>query len=110
MLRDALDAEYSDRTGRSASCRASSWGRGSQWGPGRLTKMLGVTKHYDGRQANSVTGLWIEEGTGVPRRQIQRTPRIGVDYAKEWAEKPLRYVVDPNIFEVRSVITDGLCQ
>ena len=85
-------------------------GAGESVGPGRLTKMLGVTKHYDGRQANSVTGLWIEEGTGVPRRQIQRTPRIGVDYAKEWAEKPLRYVVDPNIFEVRSVITDGLCQ
>jgi 3-methyladenine DNA glycosylase Mpg len=72
--------------------------------------MLGVTKHYDGRQSNSVMGLWIEGGTGVPRRQIQRTPRIGVSYAKEWAEKPLRYVVDPNIFEVRSVITDGLCQ
>jgi len=79
-------------------------GAGESVGPGRLTKMLGVTKQHDGRQANSVTGLWIEEGAGVPRRQIQRTPRIGVDYAKEWAEKPLRYVVDPNIFAARSVI------
>ena len=79
-------------------------GAGESVGPGRLTKMLGVTKQHDGRQANSVTGLWIEEGTRVPRRQIQRTPRIGVDYAKEWAEKPLRYVVDPNIFDARTVI------
>ena len=79
-------------------------GAGELVGPGRLTKMLGVTKQHDGRQANSVTGLWVEEGTRVPRRQIQRTPRIGVDYAKEWAEKPLRYVVDPNIFDARTVI------
>ncbi len=79
-------------------------GAGESVGPGRLTKMLGVTKHHDGRQANPVTGLWIEKGAGVPRRQIQRTSRIGVDYAKEWAEKPLRYVVDPNIFDTPAVI------
>jgi len=79
-------------------------GAGESVGPGRLTKMLGVTKQHDGRQANSVTGLWIEEGAGVPRRQIQRTPRIGVDYAKEWAKKPLRYVVDPNNFDTPTVI------
>ena len=85
-------------------------GAGEFVGPGRLTKMLGVTKHYDGRQADPITGLWIEEGAGVPRRQIHRTPRIGVGYAKEWAEKPLRYLVDPNIFDVRFVITDGLYQ
>ena len=82
-------------------------GAGESVGPGRLTKMLGVTKQHDGRRADSVTGLWIEGGGEVPRRQIQRTPRIGVDYAKEWSKKPLRYIVDPNIFEMRSVITKG---
>ncbi len=83
-------------------------GAGEFVGPGRLTKMLGVTKQHDGTQANPITGLWIEEGAGVSRRQIHRTPRIGVGYAKEWAEKPLRYLVDPNIFEVLSTITDGV--
>ena len=82
-------------------------GAGDSVGPGRLTKMLGVTKQYDGRLADPVTGLWIEEGAGVPRRQICRTPRIGVSYAKEWAEKPLRYLVDPKSFKARFVIDDG---
>ncbi|NCY02486.1 MAG: DNA-3-methyladenine glycosylase, partial [Planctomycetia bacterium] len=31
----------------------------------------------------------------VPRRLVERTPRIGVAYAGAWAEKPLRFVVDP---------------
>jgi hypothetical protein len=31
----------------------------------------------------------------VPRRLVARTPRIGVGYAGAWAEKPLRFVVDP---------------
>jgi 3-methyladenine DNA glycosylase Mpg len=34
-------------------------------------------------------------GVAVPRRLDERTPRIGVAYAGEWAEKPLRFVVDP---------------
>ena len=47
---------------------------------------------------------WIEQGDGVPRRQIQRTPRIGVSYAKHWADKPLRYLVNPDIFKSRTVM------
>jgi 3-methyladenine DNA glycosylase Mpg len=30
----------------------------------------------------------------VPRRLIERTPRIGVGYAGAWADAPLRFVVD----------------
>ena len=79
-------------------------GVGETEGPGRLTKMLGVTKKYDGKQLTPISGLWIEQGDGVPRRQIQRTPRIGVSYAKHWADKPLRYLVNPDIFDSRTVI------
>ena len=79
-------------------------GVGETEGPGRLTKMLGVTRKYDGKQLTPISGLWIEQGDGVPRRQIQRTPRIGVGYAKHWADKPLRYLVNPDIFDSRTVI------
>ena len=34
-------------------------------------------------------------GGALPPRLIERTPRIGVGYAGAWAEKPLRFVVDP---------------
>jgi len=69
---------------------------GEHVGPGRLTKALGIDRSFDGRTAGRRAGLWLEAGgQAVPRRLIQRTPRIGVGYAGEWAEKPLRFVVDP---------------
>jgi DNA-3-methyladenine glycosylase len=71
-------------------------GVGEHVGPGRLTKALGIDRSFDGRLATRRAGLWLEAGEiAVPRRLIERTPRIGVGYAGEWAEKPLRFVVDP---------------
>jgi len=70
-------------------------GAGEFTGPGRVTKGLGIDRCFDGRPAARATGLWFEPGIDVPRRLIERTPRIGVSYAGEWAMKPLRFVVDP---------------
>ena len=63
-------------------------------GPGRLTKALSIGAHYNTLPAKKATGLWIEDrGIVVPQRYIEQTPRIGVAYAKEWAEKPWRFVL-----------------
>ena len=71
-------------------------GVGDHDGPGRLTKSLGIDRSFDGQPAAHRAGLWLESsGIALPRRLIERTPRIGVGYAGEWAEKPLRFVVDP---------------
>jgi len=77
-------------------------GAGQAVGPGRLTRALAVNRGHDSLPAAPASGLWLEQGPGVPRRRIARTPRIGVDYAGVWAAKPLRYVVDPSIFADRS--------
>jgi DNA-3-methyladenine glycosylase len=69
-------------------------GVGDHLGPGRLTRALGIDKRFDGRPAGRPTGLWFEPGRPVPSRFVTRTPRIGVGYAGEWAEKPLRFLVD----------------
>jgi DNA-3-methyladenine glycosylase len=72
-------------------------GVGEHVGPGRLTKALGIEHSLDGRPACRRAGLWLEAGgIAIPRRLVERTPRIGVGYAGEWAEKPLRFVVDPD--------------
>jgi DNA-3-methyladenine glycosylase len=65
-----------------------------QWadGPGKVTKTMGITLADNGI---SLIGerIWVEEsGLEVPDSEIERTPRIGVDYAEEWAKKPLRFV------------------
>ncbi len=71
-------------------------GVGEHVGPGRVTKALGIDRSLDGRPATRRGGLWFEAGgIRVPPRWVERTPRIGVGYAGEWALKPLRFVVDP---------------
>jgi DNA-3-methyladenine glycosylase len=63
-------------------------------GPGRLTKKLQINRKLNGKPASKETGLWIEDnGEKISASKIIRTPRIGVAYAKEWAQKPYRFVL-----------------
>jgi len=57
-------------------------------GPGRLTKALLVTRDLNGHDLNRPP-LWIEAGSPPPRVEVG--PRVGVDYAAEWADAPLRF-------------------
>ncbi len=59
-------------------------------GPGKLCRALGITRALNGAD---LTGdkIWLED-RGEPAPKIGATPRIGVDYAGEWARKPWRYV------------------
>lgn len=70
-------------------------GAGRFVGPGRVTRGLGVDRGHNGLAAGRRAGLWLERGGPVPPWLVRRTPRIGVGYAGAWAEKPLRFVVDP---------------
>jgi DNA-3-methyladenine glycosylase len=63
-------------------------------GPGKLTKGLSIDRRLNTQPAAESSGLWIEDrGILVRRSQIQRTARIGVDYAEHWKEKPYRFVL-----------------
>jgi DNA-3-methyladenine glycosylase len=66
-------------------------------GPGRLTRALGITRRFNALPAGRVTGLWLEDdGWRPPTRAVRATPRIGVDYAGEWAAKPWRFYYTPS--------------
>jgi len=69
-----------------------------EWnGPGKITKAFGIDKHFNGKTATEETGLWIEDrGVIIPKYSIERTARIGVDYAGEWAKKPYRFCLLQN--------------
>lgn len=63
-------------------------------GPGKLTKALEIDKKFDSIKATKSNKLWIEDSKkNIPSKQIEATPRIGVDYAEEWADKHLRFVL-----------------
>ena len=67
---------------------------GEYTGPGKLCREMAIDKELYGAVAAPASGLWIEDrGYRIKRGQIERTPRIGVDYAGEWKDKPLRFVL-----------------
>lgn len=61
-------------------------------GPGKLCRAMGITRMHNRLDLVS-SSLVLEEGRVLPARGIARGPRIGVDYAGEWAEKPYRFYV-----------------
>lgn len=70
-------------------------------GPGKLCVALGIDRRLD---AADLLGerVWLEEGEKVSRSQIASGPRIGIDYAQEWTNKPWRFWVKDNPFVSRS--------
>lgn len=60
-------------------------------GPGRVGKILKIDKSFYGENLLESNRLWIEPG--ISAVTYTTTPRIGVDYAREWKHKPLRYVL-----------------
>lgn len=62
-------------------------------GPARLTKYLKIDKTFNGKPARRETGLWIENRGPIPHRII-KGKRIGVDYAKEWVDKPYNFKIE----------------
>lgn len=58
-------------------------------GPGRLTRTLGIrVATHDGLDLLGHR-LWFEDGP--PPDRVEAGPRIGVDFAGEWAQAPLRF-------------------
>jgi DNA-3-methyladenine glycosylase len=59
-------------------------------GPGRLTRALGLKLGLN-RAPLDRPPLFLARGVAVPSRHVEVSPRIGVDYAGEWASRPLRF-------------------
>ena len=57
-------------------------------GPGKVTKALGLSRAHDRRDL-SRGDLYVAKGEMPPA--IAKGPRIGVDYAGEWAKRPWRF-------------------
>jgi DNA-3-methyladenine glycosylase len=60
-------------------------------GPGRLTRMLGIDRSFNGEDLTASPRIWLEGGKAPLR--YTATPRIGIDYAGPvWKNKPWRFV------------------
>ncbi|MBM4127270.1 MAG: DNA-3-methyladenine glycosylase [Nitrospira sp.] len=61
-------------------------------GPGRLCRALDVDRSLHRVDLTMGRSLWFEDRSiDVPRGRVGRLPRIGVEYAGEWAKKLWRF-------------------
>ena len=69
-------------------------------GPGKLCIAMGIDRGLDGADLLG-DRVWLEAGQLVRRSQIASGPRIGIDYAGEWIDKPWRFWIKGNPFVSR---------
>ena len=64
-------------------------------GPGKLCMALDIDRQLD---AADLLGerVWIEEGRKISARAVACGPRIGIDYAEEWVDRPWRFWIRNN--------------
>ena len=60
------------------------------WGPGLLCRALGIDRTDNGKDLRG-RQQWIQAPRGPQPVRIGAGPRIGVEYAGEWAQRPWRF-------------------
>ena len=66
-------------------------------GPGTLTKALGIKTRYTGYSLVTSPYIHLEDrGVKINGNNMLACPRIGIDYAEEWADIPWRFVIKNN--------------
>jgi DNA-3-methyladenine glycosylase len=66
-------------------------------GPGKLCIALGIDRKLD-RADLLGEKVWLEEGVEISTSKIASGPRVGIDYAEEWIDKPWRVWIRDNPF------------
>ena len=70
-------------------------------GPGKLCIAMGIDRDLNGADLLG-DRVWIEEYEKISPRRIARGPRIGIDYAEQWIDKPWRFWVRDNRYVSRT--------
>ncbi len=78
-------------------------------GPGRLTRAFDIDRRLNRCDLTLGRSLWFEDrGDALPTGLLNTHPRIGVDYAGEWAHKPWRFRLMTETSRPRHPIAKGL--
>jgi len=73
---------------------------GRTQGPGLLCRAMGIDLRLNGHDLVRADFHVAEDGAPAPRAIVKR-PRIGVDYAGDWAKRLLRFYIRDNPFVSR---------
>jgi DNA-3-methyladenine glycosylase len=64
-------------------------------GPGKLCKAMAIDKELNGEDLTGAV-LWLED-RDLDVGRIHTGPRVGVDYAGEYKDKPWRFYLEGNL-------------
>lgn len=72
-------------------------------GPGILSQALGITTAMTGTDMLSAKSpVWIEDRHfRISEQKVMSGPRIGIDYAEDWIDRPLRFWIKDSIWVSR---------
>lgn len=70
---------------------------GAASGPGLLCRAMGIDRRHNGHDLLS-DDLFVAEPDEPGRIVIARAPRVGVEYARHWARRHLRFYIKGNPF------------
>jgi DNA-3-methyladenine glycosylase len=71
-------------------------------GPGKLCLAMGIDRGLDKADLLGER-VWLEEFESVPSQKIAKGPRIGIDYAENWIDKPWRFWIKGNEWVSRKI-------
>jgi DNA-3-methyladenine glycosylase len=75
-------------------------------GPGRMTQAMRISRHLNRVDCCTSERIFVaDDGHSIEPSQIQTSPRIGVDYAGDWALRPWRYFLRDSPFVSRPPIS-----
>ena len=66
--------------------------QGTTDGPGKLCRALTITRAHNGTNLLGDT-LFLVPGEKIPADDIATGPRVGIDYAGDWAARPWRFAL-----------------
>ena len=69
-------------------------------GPGKLCIAMNINRELDGADLLG-NRVWLEEYEKIPALRISKGPRIGIDYAEDWVDKPWRFWIRDNSYVSR---------
>jgi len=68
-------------------------------GPGKLTQGLAIDMDFNQKDLVSGDDLYIRESSkAIKGNEIVQSPRVNIDYAKEYKDKPWRYFIAENSY------------
>lgn len=65
-------------------------------GPAKLCQAMRIDRSLNHAALPRQGAVWIEAGRPVGDAEVVRCPRIGVAYAGDWADRPLRFLIRGN--------------